>query len=327
MPTKPKVFVSRKIPEAGLRLLEGEIDYKVWPKEEPPSQEELIENTRDCHGLVSLLTDKLDDEVFSHCPKLKIIAQYAVGYNNIDVQAATKRKIAVSNTPGVLTDTTADTAFALLMSVARRIPECDEYVKTGEWRVEWAPLMMLGTDVHHKTLGIIGMGRIGKAIAQRARGFEMNLIYSDTQRDEEVEKKFGARFATLEELLRESDFVSVHVPLVPETKHLINAEKLSLMKKTAFLINTSRGQVVDEQALAQALEKKQIAGAALDVFEIEPLPRESQLNKMKNVVLVPHIGSASKETREKMSEIACANIVDYFSGKKPRTCVNAEALG
>jgi glyoxylate reductase len=283
----------------------------------------LIERIRDKAGLICLLSDGIDREVIDAGRALKIIANYAVGYNNIDVDAAAQKNIYVTNTPGVLTDTTADFAFALLMSVARRIPEADAYVRNGRF-IGWRPMLMLGTDVHGRTLGIIGFGRIGRALAQRAHGFGMTVLYHEPERlSATVEKQYNAQYRTRDDLLEESDFVSIHVPLSAATHHLIGEREFALMKSSAFLINTSRGPVIDERALVTALKNKDIAGCALDVFEQEPLV-EQELKTMPNVVLAPHIGSASVETRTQMALMVADDVIAVLvRNQKPAHLVSA----
>jgi glyoxylate reductase len=271
------------------------------------------------------LSDKIDAEVFDVAPKLQIVSQLAVGFDNIAIPEATKRGIYVTNTPEVLTDTTADFAWALLMAVARRVVEADKYVRTGQWKVGWHPAMLTGRDIHHATIGIVGAGRIGYAIAKRALGFDMKVLFYDVIPRPEIEA-LGAKKVDLGILLKESDFVSLHVPLMKETHHLINAEKLRLMKKTAYLVNNARGPVVDEKALYDALKAGQIAGAGLDVFEVEPVPLDSPLLKLDNVVVAPHISSASLETRAQMSQMVADNLVAFFEGKKPPNLVNADVM-
>jgi len=323
---KPKVYVTRKIPERGLNKIKEYFDAEVWPEFAPPPKKIIIEKARDADALVSLLSDKIDAEVFDAAPKLKIISQIAVGFDNIDVKEATKRGIYVTNTPEVLTDTTADFAWALLMAVARRVVEADKYVRTGQWKVAWHPEMLQGMDIHGATIGIVGAGRIGYSVAQRTKGFKMKILYYDVIPRPEVERDFGAKRVDLETLLGESDFVSVHVPLLKETFHLINEEKLKLMKKSAYLINNSRGPVVDEKALYKALKEDWIAGAGLDVFEQEPTPLDNPLLKLDNVVVAPHISSASYETRSQMAEMVADNLIAYFQKKKPPNLVNPEVM-
>jgi glyoxylate reductase len=323
---KPKVYVTRELPERGLKIIKEHFDYEVWLEYAPPPKEVIIEKVRDVDALASLLSDKIDAEVFDAAPKLKIVAQLAVGFDNIDVKEATRRGIYVTNTPGVLTETTADFAWTLLMAVARRVVEADRYVHDGDWKVGWHPSMLSGRDVYGATIGIVGAGRIGFAVARRARGFNMKIIYYDIVARPELEKELGAKRVDLQTLLRESDFVSVHVPLIKPTYHLINAEKLKLMKKTAYLINNSRGQVVDEKALHKALKEGWIAGAALDVFEQEPTPVDNPLLKLDNVVVAPHISSSSCETRSRMAEMVAENLIAFFEGRIPPDLVNREVL-
>jgi glyoxylate reductase len=324
---KPKVYVTRELPERGMKIIKERFDAEVWPEYGPPPKTEMVRKARDVDALVTLLSDKIDAEVFDAAPKLKIVAQMAVGFDNIDVAEATRRGIYVTNTPGVLTETTADFAWALLMAVARRVVEADKYVRSGQWKVSWHPSMLLGRDVYGATLGIVGAGRIGTAVARRAKGFNMKILYYDVvPMPPEIEKELGAKRVDLDTLLRESDFVSIHVPLIKETYHLINEEKLKLMKKTAYLINNSRGAVVDEKALYKALKKGWIAGAALDVFEQEPTPLDNPLLKLDNVVVAPHISSASYETRSRMAEMVAENLVAFFDGKTPPNLVNPDVV-
>jgi glyoxylate reductase len=324
---KPKVYVTRELPERGMKIIKERFDAEVWPEYGPPPKTEIIRKARDVDALVTLLSDKIDAEVFDAAPKLKIVAQMAVGFDNIDVAEATRRGIYVTNTPGVLTETTADFAWALLMAVARRVVEADKYVRSGQWKVSWHPSMLLGRDVYGATLGIVGAGRIGTAVARRAKGFNMKILYYDVvPMPPEIEKELDAKRVDLDTLLRESDFVSIHVPLIKETYHLINEEKLKLMKKTAYLINNSRGPVVDEKALYKALKEGWIAGAALDVFEQEPTPLDNPLLKLDNVVVAPHISSASYETRSRMAEMVAENLIAFFDGKTPPNLVNPDVV-
>jgi glyoxylate reductase len=324
---KPKVYVTRELPERGMKIIRERFEAEVWPEYGPPPKEEIIRRARNVDALVTLLSDKIDAEVFDAAPKLKIVAQMAVGFDNIDIAEATKRGIYVTNTPGVLTETTADFAWALLMAIARRVVEADRYVRSGQWKVSWHPSMLLGRDVYGATLGIVGAGRIGTAVARRAKGFNMKILYYDVvPMPPEIEKELGAKRVDLDTLLRESDFVSIHVPLMKETYHLINEEKLRLMKKTAYLINNSRGPVIDEKALYKALKEGWIAGAALDVFEQEPTPVDNPLLKLDNVVVAPHISSASYETRSRMAEMVAENLVAFFEGKTPPNLVNPEVV-
>jgi len=322
--SKPKVYVTREIPERGLKVIKEHFDAEVWPEYAPPPKEVIMEKARSIDALASLLSDKIDAEVFDAAPKLKIVAQMAVGFDNIDVKEATKRGIYVTNTPGVLTETTADFAWTLLMAVARRVVKADKYVHDGKWKVGWHPSMLLGRDVYGATIGIVGAGRIGSAVARRTKGFNMKILYYDVVPRPELEKELGAKRVDLDTLLRGSDFVSVHVPLMKATYHLINEERLKLMKKTAYLINNSRGSVIDEKALYEALKEGRIAGAALDVFEKEPTPLDNPLLKLDNVVVAPHISSASHETRSKMAEMVAENLVAFFEGRTPPNLVNPE---
>jgi len=324
---KPKVYVTRELPERGLNMIKKYFDAEVWPEYAPPPKKVIIDKVKNVDALVPLLSDKIDAEVFNAAPKLKIVSQLAVGFDNIDLAEATKRGIYVTNTPEVLTDTTADFAWALLMAVARRVAEADRYVRGGQWKVAWHPAMLSGRDVHGATIGVVGAGRIGYAVAKRAKGFDMKILFYDVDPARtEIEKNLGGKKVDLDTLLRESDFVSLHPPLMKETHHLINAEKLKLMKKTAYLINNSRGPVVDEKALYEALKKGQIAGAGLDVFEQEPASLDNPLLKLDNVVVAPHISSGSVETRSKMSEMVADNLIAFFQGKKPANLVNTDVL-
>jgi len=321
----PKVFVSRRIPEAALPLLGKSCQFELNERDAQLSKKQLIRRIADKDGLICLLTDRIDREILESNPNLKVVSNVAVGFDNIDVNAATARKIMVTNTPGVLTETTADLAWALLLASARRICEAERFARAGRFK-GWGIMMLLGNDVYGKTLGICGFGRIGRAVARRALGFGMRILYTDAVRAEEsIERELKATYVDKDTLLRESDFVTLHTPLLPETKHYISTRELSLMKKTAHLINTSRGPVVDEKSLATALKKRTIAGAALDVYEEEPKINPALL-KLENVVLMPHIGSASVETRTKMATMAVENCVAALSGKKPPNLVNPEVL-
>jgi len=323
---EPHILVTRRLPSAVMALLEEHFKVQCNPHNRVLSREELLSGVKGKDGLLPLLTDRMDAEAMDAAgPQLKIIANYAVGYNNIDVDAATARKIAVTNTPGVLTDTTADLTMALLMAVARRIVESDRYARDGKYE-GWNPLLLLGADVHHKTLGVLGFGRVGSAVARRASGFDMQVLYHGRHRaDPEREKQVAATYVDLETLLKESDFLSLHVPLTEDTRSVIHAENLALMKPTAFIVNTARGEVIDEEALVKALEDKVIAGAGLDVFEHEPAIHPA-LVKMKNVVILPHIGSASLETRTRMGLMAAENLIAAFKGKIPPNCLNLVVL-
>ena len=323
---KPKIFVTRRLPPAAMDLLDRNFQMECNPHDRVLARDELLNSIQGKDGLLPLLTDPIDGEAMDACGKqLRIIANYAVGYNNIDLKAATARKIAVTNTPGVLTDTTADLAMALILAVARRLVEADQYARKGKYE-GWAPLLLLGTDVHKKTLGLLGFGRIGYAVAKRARGFDMRVLYHDRVRaTPEMEESVNAHYVDRETLLRESDFLSIHVPLLPETRRFMGSGEFSLMKPTAFVINTSRGEVVHEEALVEALKEKRIAGAGLDVFENEPEIHPG-LTRMNNVVLLPHVGSGSLETRTKMGLMAAENLIAFFKGSRPPNCLNPEVL-
>jgi glyoxylate reductase len=323
---KPKVYVTREMPERGLRILKERFEAEVWPDYTPPTKKTIIEKAAKVEALATLLSDKIDAEVFDAAPNLKIVAQMAVGFDNIDVTEATKRGIYVTNTPGVLTETTADFAWTLLMATARRVVEADKYVRTGKWKVGWHPMMMQGRDIYGATIGIVGLGRIGCAIAKRAKGFDMKVLYHDIIRRPDFEKEYNIQFTQLDTLFQKADFVTINAPLTKETYHLVNEEKLRMMKKTAYLINNARGPIVDEKALYKALKEGWIAGAALDVFEQEPTPVTNPLLKLDNVVVAPHISSASYETRSRMAEMVAENLVAFFEGKTPPNLVNLEVV-
>ena len=301
---------------------EGQVE--VWPDEVPPTRDVLLQKVADVDGLLSLLTDNVDAELMDAAPKLKAISQIAVGYENIDVAEATKRRIPVGYTPGVLTNTTADMAFTLLMAAARRLVESAEAVKAGMWKT-WHPLHFLGQDIHGATLGILGMGRIGLEMAKRAQGFGMTILYHDVvRRPLDEEKKYGIVYQSLDTVLRESDFISIHVNLIPETYHLIGERELALMKPTAVLVNAARGPVIDPKALYHALRDKVINAAALDVTEPEPIPPDDPLISLDNCIIVPHIASASVATRLRMSTMAADNLINGLKGKRMANCVNPE---
>ena len=325
MAGSPKVFVARRIPEDGIAPILAACDARVWEDDLPPPRAALLEAIRGCDGVLTLLTDKVDDEFLDAAgAQLKVVSNYAVGFDNIDVPAVTRRGIPAGNTPGVLTETTADLAFALLMAAARRLPEGDRYVRAGNWKT-WGPLLLLGPDVHGATIGIVGFGRIGQAMAKRARGFGMTVLYHDVHRaDAAVEAEHDATFLPLEELLPRSDFVTLHVNLTDQTKGLMNAEKLGWMKPTAVLVNTSRGPVVDGAALATALKAGTIFAAGLDVTDPEPIPMDHPLVGLDNCLIVPHIASASRATRGKMAEMAAANLLAGVRGERLPTPVNPE---
>jgi glyoxylate reductase len=324
-PDRPRVFVARVIPEPGLEPVRAGADADIWPDELPPPRDELLRRVGGVDGLLSLLTDRVDDELLDSAgPQLKVVSNFAVGFDNIDVPACTRRGIPVGNTPGVLTETTADLAFALLMAVARRLPEGYDYVRAGNWRT-WGPMLLLGPDVHGATLGIVGFGRIGREMARRASGFSMRALYYDVNpASAEDEAALNATRVEMDELLAESDFVSLHTNLTEDTRHLINTDALREMKSTAVLINTSRGPVVDHDALYEALRNGQIFGAGLDVTDPEPLPADHPLLTLPNCLVVPHIASASVVTRGKMARMAADNLLAGLRDERLPTCVNPE---
>lgn len=325
MMSKASVYVTRLIPEENIDALRAEFDVEVNTEDRALSTAELKEKVRGKSAVVSLLTDNITSEVLDAAgPQCKIFANYAVGYNNFDLAAATERKVILTNTPGVLDDATATHTFTLLLSVARRIAEADKFVRTGGWK-GWAPMFFVGLDVDRKTLGIAGLGRIGKNVARKARGFDMRIIYNDVQRDLAFEADTGALFVDKDTLLRDSDFLTLHVPLLPETRHYIGAAEFRKMKRTSVLINASRGPVVDEKALVEALRDKLIFGAGLDVFENEPALAPG-LTDLDNVIIVPHVASATPATRIAMGDIVVANIRNVLNGLAPVTCVNPAVL-
>lgn len=314
-----KVLVTREIPDAGLRPLE-DFDVTVL-SEAPPERAELLEAAKGAAGVLATVTEKIDAGFMDACGDgLKVVANMAVGYDNVDVDAATERGVVVTNTPGVLDETTADVAFMLLLAAARRLGESERVLRAGKWEW-WGPKLFVGPDVWGKKLGIVGMGRIGQAVARRARGFDMEILYHNRSRKQQAEKELGARYVELDELLETADFVSIHTPLTDETRHLIGTSELQRMKREAVLVNTSRGPVVDEAALAKALAEGQIFAAGLDVYEEEPKVHPKLL-ELENVVLAPHIGSGSIETRNKMATLAAENVVAVLSGEEPKTPVN-----
>jgi len=321
---KPKVYATHSLFAAARQILEESCDVEYWTDPERPPREEVLRRVKDKEGLVCLLTEKINEEFLQAAPKLRIAANVAVGFDNIDVAACTKRGVAATNTPGVLDETTADFAWTLLMAVARRLAEGEALARSGNWK-NWNLDQLVGTDVWGKTLGIVGFGRIGRSVARRAGGFQMRIIYTDALRAApEVEKELKVEFREMNALLAEADFISVHVPLLPETRGLFDSSKFQRMKRTAFLINTSRGPVVNEAALVAALESGTIAGAALDVYENEPLIHPGL--KRTNVVLAPHMASASLETRTKMACMAAGNVVALFKGQRPANILNPEVL-
>jgi lactate dehydrogenase-like 2-hydroxyacid dehydrogenase len=315
-PARPRVFVARRIPDEGLAAISAVCDLDLWEDELPPPRDELLRRIAGVDGVLTLLTDRVDDEFLDAAgPGLRVVSNYAVGFDNVDVAACARRGIPVGNTPGVLTETTADLAWALLMAAARRVSEGERYVRDGRWKT-WGPLLLMGPDVHGATIGIVGFGRIGQAVARRAQGFGMEILYHDVQElPRDVTEPLGATYLPLEALLPRADFVSLHVNLSPATRHLINPETLSWMKPTAVLVNTSRGPVVDQEALADALDAKRLFAAALDVTDPEPIPMTDRLVGRDDCVIVPHIASASRATRGRMAEMAAANLLAGVRGE------------
>jgi glyoxylate reductase len=324
---KPKVFVARKMAQEALDMISAVSDMELWEDDLPPPRDVLLKKVPDVEGLLSLLTDKVDGELMDAAPKLKVISNMAVGFDNIDVPAATSRSILVGNTPGVLTETTADFAFTLLVAAGRRVVEGDKFTRRGDWKT-WGPMILLGYDIHNATLGIVGSGRIGMEMAKRARGFNMKVLYCDVvRRTPEDEKKFELEYVpSLHQLLPRADFVTIHVPLTAETRHMISAAEFAAMKPTAVFINTSRGPVVDQKALYQALKSGQIFAAGLDVTEVEPIPMDDPLLTLDNIIIAPHIASGSVATRTKMATMAAANLIAGLKREMLPNCVNPEVL-
>jgi D-3-phosphoglycerate dehydrogenase len=319
-----KIFITRKIPKPGIDLLKNKFELEINPHNRILTKEEIIQGIRDKDGLLCLLTDQIDKDVICSEPKLKMIASYAVGYDNIDIQTATKKGIPVSNTPGVLTTATAEMAWALLFSVARRIVESDIFVRKGKFQ-GWDPLLLHGQEITKKTLGVIGVGRIGTSFALKSKGFDMKVLYTQKKKNNKLEKELHAKKVPLHEILMKSDFLSIHVPLNDSTHHLIGEEELKIMKKNAILINTSRGPVIDEQALVKALEEKWIFGAGLDVYEHEPVISKKLL-RLDNIVLQPHSASATTESRTNMAIIAAQNMIAGLHNEIPPNCINPEVF-
>ncbi len=318
------VFISRQLPEEALALAQAQATVRLNPENRHLTKAELVRQLPEAEALICLLTDTVDDDVLAQAPRLRVVANVAVGYNNIDVASATRRRILVTNTPGVLTETTADFTWALLLATARRVVEADAYTRAGKF-TEWGLLLLLGGDVFGKTLGILGLGRIGKAVARRAQGFGMRLLYHDAVRDQAAERELGVRYQDKEAILRDADFVTLHVPLSPETRHYIGEPELRRMKRTAYLVNAARGPVLHEAALVRALREGWIAGAGLDVYEDEPRIHPGLL-ECPNAVLAPHIASASHETRLRMALIAVENCLAVLDGVRPPNPVNPEVL-
>ncbi|MGM8211964.1 2-hydroxyacid dehydrogenase [Virgibacillus sp. W0430] len=316
---KPLIFITRKIPDEIIKPYENHFQFKMWQSEdEPIPKDVLIEEVKRADGLLCLITEQVDEELLQQARHLKIIANMAVGFDNIDIKAANEKGIIVTNTPDVLTETTADLTFALLMATARRITEASNYVKQDKWK-HWAPFLLAGSDIHHKTIGIVGMGRIGEAVARRAKGFGMEIKYHNRSRNEQAEAELGATYLSFDALLREADYIVSLIPLTDESKEIFNEQAFQKMKRSAIFINASRGGVVDEQALIRALKNEEITAAGLDVFTEEPIASTHPLAQMENVVCLPHIGSASMETRYKMLSLCLRNIQAVFSGEKPIT--------
>jgi glyoxylate reductase len=324
MKEKPYVYVARKVPEDVIEPLKEIAEVGMWESEEEPVPYEILKKeASQADALFTTITEKIDQSLIENNPHLKVVANVAVGYDNIDVPFATKKGIYVCHTPDVLSDTTADLTFALLMATARRIVESHQFVKNGLWK-DWGPLLLVGHDIHHKTIGIVGMGRIGEKVAKRATGFDMNILYHNRSRKEQAEKNLGAKYCSFEELLESSDFVVNTAPLTEKTKHLFNDDAFKRMKKTAVFINSGRGPVVDEEALINALKNNEIAAAGLDVFDKEPISNDHPLLSFDNVVVLPHIGSASIDTRYKMMKMTTESILDVLNGKTPTALVNKE---
>jgi glyoxylate reductase len=328
--TKPRIFVTRMLPEKGLDMVQSlaaDYDVEVWQEPLPPAYDVLLHKARGVTGLYCLLTDRIDANLMEAIgPQVKVISQMAVGFDNIDLPAATARGIPVGNTPGVLTETTADFAWSLLMAAARRVVEGDKFTRAGKWQT-WGPIDFLGPDITGATLGIVGFGRIGQGLAKRAQGFDMRILYFDTQRYLEAEQKYGARYTDMQTLLHESDFVTLHTVLSQETYHLMDDERLQMMKPSGILINTSRGPVVDPAALYRALSTGTIAYAALDVTEPEPIRLDDPLLTLDNIIIAPHIASASFQTRNRMATMAAANLMAGLKGERLPNCVNPQVYG
>ena len=320
-----RIFVTRGLVGTGLERLAQSADVTVWPEADPPPHEALIEHAKQADGLLTTIADRIDAEFLDSAPSVRVVSQLAVGYDNIDVGAATERAVLVCNTPGVLTDATADLAFALMLAHARRLFAGDRALRRGEWG-EWSPVFMLSNDLHGKTLGIVGLGAIGHEVARRARGFKMPLLYWSRSRKPEAEAELGVQWRELDDLMRESDYISINLSLSEESRGLIGEREIGLMKPGGVIVNTARGPIIDQEALYRALVEKRIGGAALDVFEQEPLPTDHPLLALENVVVSPHVGSATHETRARMTDLAVDNLLAFLAGKKPPAPVNDEVL-
>ena len=324
--SRPRVYVTRRLPQPALDIIRPIADFTLWDREDiPPSRQVLLREVTQVDGLLSLLTDRIDGEVMDAAPRLRVVSNFAVGFDNIDIPAATKRRIVVTNTPEVLTETVADFAFCLMLGAARRLVEGDRYARDGKWKT-WEPLLLAGQDMYRATLGLIGLGRIGSAVARRAKGFEMRVMYYDPFRREDLEQSLQIEYRPFTDVLRQADFISVHVPLSEQTRHLIGRDQFSMMKPTAVFVNTSRGPVVDQQALAEALAARRIFAAGIDVFEREPVPTDDPLLAQGNAIVAPHIASASIPTRIRMATLAAENLVAVLQGKRPPNPVNPEVL-
>ncbi|MCW5882727.1 MAG: D-glycerate dehydrogenase [Anaerolineae bacterium] len=320
---KPKVLVTRRVPESGIQKLREVADVDLWDEDQPIPRDVLLQKVRDIDGIFCLLTERINDELLDAAPKLRVVSNMAVGFDNIDVAACTRRGLPVGNTPGVLTETTADLAFALLMAGARRISEGERYVRAGKWTT-WGPLLLMGPDIYGATLGIVGIGRIGQAMARRAKGFDMRVLYHDTQAPPGLDEKLGVTGVDFDRLLEESDFISIHTPLLPSTRHLFSTAQFKKMRPTAVLVNSARGPIIDQRALYEALRDGEIGYAALDVTDPEPIPMDDPLLTLENCLIVPHIGSASVATRNRMSSMAADNLIAGLRGEPLPNTVNPE---
>ena len=321
MAETPRVYVTRELPGIAFELLAEDAAVRVWSGELPPPREVLLEEAAEADALLTLLTDRIDRQIMEAAPRLRVISNMAVGYDNIDIEEATRRAILVTNTPGILAKTTADFAFALLLAAARRVVEADRYTREGRWQT-WGPQILLGQDIHDATLGIVGLGGVGLEVAKRGRGFGMRVLYHDPSHKLREERRYGLAYVDLDQLLRESDFVSLHVPLTAETHHLIGERALATMKPTAVLVNTARGAVVDQQALYRCLKERRIAAAAIDVTEEEPISLSDPLLELDNIIITPHIASGSVGTRLRMALMAVENVQTALRGEVPTHCVN-----
>ena len=325
MERKHRVVIPQYLHEPGLGMVRDAADVTYWPEDSPMPRDQLLAAVENADGVLSHPASRFDRELLERAPCLRVVSNIAVGYDNVDVAACTEHRVLVCNTPGVLTDATADVTLALMLAVSRRVVEADRFTRAGQWRY-WTPLLMVGQDLTDATLGIVGMGRIGLEVARRARGFRMRILYHNRNRRPEVEAELGATYVDLPSLLAESDFVSLHVPATSETRNLIGRNELARMKPTAYLINAARGSVVDQGALAAALRERRIAGAGLDVYNPEPIALNDPLLELDNCVLMPHVGAATLRTRQRMSELAARNLLAVLRGEEPPACVNPEVL-